>query len=694
MTGGLEPPGAATSRPSPGLDQTRRRLFAVWSLWVWLAWLSSGELTRAGNLRGMAASLCRAPWPAAGEAARAAALGIAGAALVAVAALGAGARGLAWLRMPGRPGEPDRLQALAAGLPALAVTAQILGWLGLLQPGMLAAVVLAAVLALPWSPVRLPGRLPLSPPALAAGFAVAAVGVAACAPEVAWDAMVYHLRVPSLYAFAHRVVPLPEIFPSFFPFGGEMLLLLARNIGGDPAARLLHGLAWAASALFVARLAGRAWGASAAAWGAALFLTVPFGMVIASRAYVEFFMVLPLLGALDLLSARDEPGPGSGTLLAGGWLAGAALGTKYLGGFGAIMIGVLLWHRARWTPRALLLLAGAGMAASGSWLMRNWLWTANPVFPVLFGGPHWTPADMAGWRDDARAFQGTLRAALAAPWSLMASTGGDGALSPLLLVAASVPLIRPSTRRTFWGLTLALVVVWRVTSPLPRYLALAVAVASASAAGEVTGWNLGAAGRRWSGRLSLFGLWASAVCGMSAIAFGTNSYAPAIGKISREAYREDYFRPAGYPGLLRALEIRVPPRGRVYLLGHLFSYDLPRRVWFEFLYVRPPLYWWLDGAPTPDRIRIRARQAGLTHLAWLPAGSRAIYGGRPALMDWSPARLAAWRGFWRAWVREVDRVGGWTVYELTTRPGRFRVPAAGLPGTEGARESVHVPAAG
>jgi hypothetical protein len=300
---------------------------------------------------------------------------------------------------------------------------------------------------------------------------------------------------------------------------------------------------------------------------------------------------------------------------------------------------------------------------------------------------------MDGWRDDAHAFHGTLLEALATPWTLMARAGGDGALSPLLLMAAAVPLIWPAARAgRAWGLVVVFVAIWRATSPLPRYLALATAVASVAAAGTVMGWNLGATSRRWSGRLTLFGLWASLLCGVSAITLGTNSFAPALGKVSRESYRDGYFRPVGYPGVLRALALRVPAAGRVYMLGHLFSYDLPRRVWFEFLYVRPPLYWWLADAPTPERIRIRARQANLTHIAWLPAGSRAIYGGRPALMDWTPERLAAWRAFWRTWVRPIEHSAGWTVYELTARPGAFGLPAEGTPGTEGAREDAHVPA--
>jgi hypothetical protein len=663
-------------------DQIRRRLFAVWSLWVWLAWLSSGEMSRAAPLATMMAAVLTPPWPAAGEAARAALLAVFGAAAVMLAALGAGTRGVAWARRP-----PDALHATAAGLPVLALLVQALGWLGLVIPGVLATLVIAGV-GIGWrSRPAIPRVAPDARATVAAAFAVAAVAVAACAPEVAWDAMVYHLRVPSLYLLAHRITPLPEIFPSFFPFSGEMLLLLARTLGGDPAARLLHVATWLGCAVAVARLAGRAWGPAARPWAAALFLTVPFGMVIASRAYVEFFMVLPLLAALD------SSGPAAGSAVLAGWLAGAAFGTKYLGGIGAVLVAGLAWRRASLAPRTGLLLAAAGCAAGGAWLARNWLWTGNPVYPVLFGGPHWTPADMEGWRDDAHAFRGTVGEALATPWTLMARAGGDGALSPLLLMAAAVPLIWPAARTgSSWGLALALVAVWRVTSPLPRYLAFAAAVASAAAAGTVMGWNLGPASRRWSGRLTVLGLWGSAVCGVSAITFGTNSYAPAVGKVSREAYREGYFRPAGYPGVLQALTDRVPRHGRVYMLGHLFSYDLPRRVWFDLLYIRPPLYWWLAGSADPARIRVHARQAGLTHIAWLPAGTRAIYGGRPALMDWTPARLAGWKAFWQAWVHKVDRSGGWTIYEVADRPGRYPLPREGVPGAEGAGEGADVPA--
>src|SRR6185503_7937298 len=241
---------------------------------------------------------------------------------------GCGRLGLIWLRR-----RPDALLATAAGAPLMVLLTQGFGWLGLLRPEALVGAVLAVATActfirpgdsvLPaWPAVH---SIPWSV-ALPAGGAVIAVLLAACAPEVAWDAMVYHLRVPSLYLLAHKIYPIPEIFPSYFPFSGETLLLLARSVGGDPAARWLHALAWLGCGAAVARLSRRS---ADGGWATAVFLTVPLGMVIAGRAYVEFFMVLPLLGALIAL-AESPRRPAAGVCLLIGWLAGAACGTKYL----------------------------------------------------------------------------------------------------------------------------------------------------------------------------------------------------------------------------------------------------------------------------------------------------------------------------------------------------------------------------
>jgi hypothetical protein len=726
-------------RPSPGI---RRRLLLGWTLLMWTAWLGSRDTGLLPDLPSVLFRLFMPPWPFAGAAAISAVKAGAGALLTATACLGSG---LAVTGLVRRKNGEDRVVAAAAGIPLTALLLQALGLLGLAYPAILAGAALAPASCGLWNLARfgrsagwserpIHGESPALRWIICAAIAV--VGLAALAPETAWDAVVYHLRVPSLYMLQHRICPVPEIFPSFFPFSGEMLLMLAGVLGGDPAARLTHFLAWLATAIVIARLAENA-NAGIGATGtacpvgtsqqisldandrlyasskdgsvgtlaAALFLTIPLGMVIACRAYVEFFLVLPLAcSLLVLLSPRfsgrriralEEPAfgrrgqlcwpcrPLGSDLVLAGWLAGAVLGTKYQGAPIAILLGVAtvsLYHGR--LPVAAARFTLPALAACGGWFLRNTLWTGNPVYPLLGGGPRWTPADTAGWYGDASAFRLDPVLLLTAPWTLIRETAGDGGLSPVLFSVAAAPLLWSTGRSRFlWFTALALGFLWWLASPLPRYLLPSLAIlcaASAAMAGTPRSEPANQPGpqpwhRRWAVPI---GLAVMTVDGVTAIHFGTEPYGAAAGKTSPREYLAHRFRPPDFTESLARLETVVPPHGRAYIIGHNFSYGLSRRSWFDFLYTRPCLYWWLDGVDTPARILVRARQAGLTHLAWYPRGALAILGEKPGLMDWTPRRLALWLAFWKKHVRETERLANWTIFEISGSPavgtGRWR----------------------
>jgi hypothetical protein len=126
----------------------------------------------------------------------------------------------------------------------------------------------------------------------------------------------------------------------------------------------------------------------------------------------------------------------------------------------------------------------------------------------------------------------------------------------------------------------------------------------------------------------------------------------------------------------------VPEHSRVYLLGHIFASGLPKSAWFDYLYVRPPLYWWVTGAGSAERIAVRARQANLTHIAYNPRGGRGILGDRPELMEWDPKDLRAWMGFWESRVERVGKVGAMEIFRINRRNGNHPLPTRTMPGTE------------
>ncbi len=662
----------------------------VWTAFLILGWLVPGSALNALRaVPNLGFRLLTPPWPAAGEALAAALGAAAGAGLVLAAAWGAG-RPLVLLT--GRK-IAGRLLSLAAGVPVLAGAAQAVGLLGLAdRASLLAICMLCAVPALARNvPLRRTLSFGACPAPLLGVICAAGVAVilASLAPAVSWDEAVYHMRIPSLYLLHHRVYPVPEVFPSFFPFTGEMLFMLARNAGGDPAARLLHACLWLACGMAAGRLAG-ARDSDAAPWAAALFLTIPLGQVVAGRAYVEFFLILPFLSSLIVMEeGRSRRVRGAAALA--GWLAGAAAGVKYLGG----AVALILLFRGLAGPlrprgrRGILLFVLAAAAAGGVWFTRNFLWTANPVFPLIFGGPHWSRLDMAGWRHDALAFLFEPGRLLTAPWTLLADPSADGGVSPLLPIGLAAALFLRGARASapvaggalLPMIAAALVLTWWVTSPLPRYLLPALALICVCISPAMPPFRDTSSKTAWLRRLALAGLVGSLACGIRSIQLSTASFGPAFGKFSVREYRREILRPEGFVETLEALEKAVPASARVYFLGHVSGYDLKRNTWVEFLYTRPALYWWLAGCADERRILIRARQAGLSHLVYHPLGGKAIYGPYPERMNWNDASLTAWRAFWRAHVHEAARIRDWVIYEIGRERGSFPVPRV-LPGTE------------
>lgn len=685
---------------SPASGQgLRRRLFIIWTLWMWLAWLLSGEVQKIFKTPGALIGILSPSWPHAGYALLSALRAGAATALILAALAGAGRQALGLLRRPvpretGETGNAlffrlftgPRLLELAAGIPLVALMTQGLGLLGLANREILAAAVAGcSFLAFPHKRGKSP--VPAHVMESGSGFlyfvswsAVILTGVAALAPEVAWDSMVYHLRAPELYMLAHRIYPIPEIFPTYFPFNGQMLLMLGKNLAGDPGAKLLHAALWLACGVGAARLAASLWGRASAPWGLALSLTLPLGMVIGSRAYVEFFLVLPIICSALVFFPRRRLGPASLVLI--GWLAGAAAGTKHQGALAGLAIAfTALFHAGSPWRGALLLLAG-GTISSGAWFLRDIIWTGNPVYPVFFGGLRWTSIDTDGWKTDASALDFNLRKLATAPWFLMKSPPTDGGISPMLLSAAAVPLLWRSARGGIWILALSMLALWWASSPLTRYLAPALFLACAASAGTLAGRDMGESGEKWFKRLARLGLAISLACGFESIYFSTEPYNAATGKWTQAEYRQRRLAPAGAYETLEQLGALTTPGERVYIMGHAFSYGLPRRAWTEFFYVHNPLYWWLDGTGSAGEIAVRARQAGLTHIAWHEMGGRVFNGRYPGYMDWNDLKLRAWSDFWSTRMREVYSSDQWHIYEISPLAGRFPLPPNVLPGTE------------
>lgn len=231
--------------------------------------------------------------------------------------------------------------------------------------------------------------------AIAIGVALflALEAMLAMAPLTGSDAMHYHFTVPLL----EQGRPLSPIFTlthSFFTGQAHLLIALGLALGSDRISLgliYLGGLLSAAALFAIARqLMPLRW-----AWTAALiFVATPlvFWQMSTSGSpdmWMGFYVALAALAAARAVSPAAVGFTGASTpvgndrwFVLAGFFAGAAAGVKYTGWvvpFALIAYVLVVRRSLKWS-------VSCGLAAlfAGIWpLARNWMWTGDPVYPLL-----------------------------------------------------------------------------------------------------------------------------------------------------------------------------------------------------------------------------------------------------------------------------------------------------------------------
>lgn len=228
-----------------------------------------------------------------------------------------------------------------------------------------------------------------------------------------YDALSYHLQLPREWWYAGGLVETPHNAYGYLPGGVSAAFLHVMTLTGDPGAaavscQILVALLTIAAAEAAASLAARWSGTDSDATRSTLtmlamlaMLATPWVVVTGSLAYDEAAVMLSTAAAatIVLIAARDEndrpandlrTGVALGLVLGLGVLAKASSGVLVVLPV-AVAAAIALPPR-RW-PAIVIATAVAGAMTCAPWLVRNAVWTGNPVFPFatgLFGAGDWT----------------------------------------------------------------------------------------------------------------------------------------------------------------------------------------------------------------------------------------------------------------------------------------------------------------
>lgn len=396
------------------------------------------------------------------------------------------------------------------------------------------------------------------------------------APDVYFDALVYHLSTLQFWLFHHGIADFYTNLYSYFPFGAELYFFNGFFLAGSEAAKLLNVF----GVLFLALAAG-GWvceerGAEAGWLAGTMILAVPIVSATVWTTQNDVLLAFFLLAFFYALRRWSEEKRSRAWALLAGLLGGGALSVKYTAviGLGAGLLGVVWGYGKSLPPQRKRELAWTGLVMAffmSPWFLRNWAYTGNgfyPYFSAFMGGEALPPGNMAALLNDQKT-----------AFSEFHSIGGwvrqiftrdlDKTLAPLLW--GFVPFLfwprekSPCARFLMISSALYLLCGFSISHQL-RLMIPAFAVCFAA-----MGMILGDIGKRpvfylWGAAVSLFAF----LSFLSLCRFSTGYYQTQkmwTGEETREEYLAECPQTSSYYGATRAVGAFLPPESRVLIAG-------------------------------------------------------------------------------------------------------------------------------
>lgn len=426
--------------------------------------------------------------------------------------------------------------ATGLGLGILALVTLGLGAAGLLYTGLLLALLAAATVLT--GPVLVRTARTVLPAARVraqelwggehtrgVAIALAALGVCALgslvwavAPPVGYDELNYQVATPAIYIREHAIVQVAEEYRTVWAHNGNMIYTLGMASFGRAFAILFHFSCGVLGAVVAFSLGRRAGGALVGTTAALLYSAVPMVTWEAGTGQIDLMITYLLAASLAGLHIWWD-GHDDRWLPIAGVLGGVAIGTKLNAALflvpAVVLLAIGLWtrHRLVWRTWRDLLLFGLGCAVPAvPWLLRDWIWTGNPVFPYLnhiFRSPLWF-ADAGLQNFQSYGHRTGLLGFILLPWdtvvhgSAYGESLGPGVVGALLWLALpwTLALRNVGSRRYLllaWAYLLpSLLLLYNVAQYFRYMLPLFPLLAAVAAVNLHSAWT--ALRRRWRSR--------------------------------------------------------------------------------------------------------------------------------------------------------------------------------------------------
>lgn len=222
---------------------------------------------------------------------------------------------------------------------------------------------------------------------------VICVVILASVPPTSRDALTHHLFVPKLYIEHGGIYEIPSIPFSYYPMNLDLLYIIPLYFGSDIIPKYIHFFFALFTTWLIFNYLRTRLNQIYALLGSLFFLTIPIIVKLSITVYVDlglmFFTTASLLFLFRWLNSDYK----LHYLLFSGFCCGLAAGVKYNGLINIFLLTLfipilfirsqkkLIGLNSRGISYSLLFLL-ATLVTFSPWLVRNYLWTANPIYPL------------------------------------------------------------------------------------------------------------------------------------------------------------------------------------------------------------------------------------------------------------------------------------------------------------------------
>jgi hypothetical protein len=216
-------------------------------------------------------------------------------------------------------------------------------------------------------------------------------------PPVSKDALVHHLAVPKLYLKHGGIYEIPFMVFSYYPMNVDLLYMIPLYFGNDIVPKLIHFVFALLTAWLIFGYLKRRSNTMYALFGVIFFLSIPIVVKLSITAYVDLGLIFFSTASLLLLLKWSENQFRLRFLILSALFCGLAMGTKYNGLITFFLLTLfatfICSKYAQGSKQSPFRAAGYGLVFAGvallmfsPWMIRNIIWTNNPIYPLY---DHW-----------------------------------------------------------------------------------------------------------------------------------------------------------------------------------------------------------------------------------------------------------------------------------------------------------------